>query len=80
MAHAIKDIAKYIKSNPETEEALILAELCTALENETTFDLHRLFGMKSKAFELAIGLMADWRFDRHVAERRLQKFMQSQED
>jgi len=36
--------------------------------------------MKTKAFELAMDLMADWRFDRHVAERRLQKYMQSQDD
>ncbi len=80
MAHAIKNIAKYIKSNPETEESLILAELCNALEAKLTFDLNRLFGMKTKAFELAMDLMADWRFDRHVAERRLQKYMQSQDD
>jgi hypothetical protein len=80
MANAIKNIAKYIKSNPGSEEALILAEFCNALESETMFDMHRLFGMKSKAFELALDLMADWRFDRHVAERRLQKFMQAQEE
>jgi hypothetical protein len=77
MANAIKNTAKYIKNNPDTEESRILAEFCSALENETTFDLHRLFGMKSKAFELAVAIMEDWRFDRHVAERRLQKYMQN---
>ncbi|MBK6742329.1 MAG: hypothetical protein IPG66_04860 [Hydrogenophilales bacterium] len=80
MANAIKNVAKYIKNNPDTEESIILSEFCAALEAETTFDLHRIFGMKSKAFELALEVMADWRFDRHVAERRLQKFLQSSDD
>lgn len=80
MANAIKNIAKYIRNNPESEEAVILTEFCKALETETLFDLHRLFGMKTKAFELALDMMADWRFDRHVAGRRLQKFMQSGEE
>jgi hypothetical protein len=53
---------------------------CKALETEAMFDLHRLFGMKSKTFELALGVMSDWRFDRHVAGRRLQKYMQSDGD
>jgi hypothetical protein len=80
MANAIKNVAKYIKNNPDADEALILTEFCKALEAETMFDLHRLFGMKTKAFELALEVMADWRFDRHVAERRLQKYLQSSEE
>lgn len=77
MANAIKNVAKYIKNNPESEEAAILMDFCKALESETLFDLHRLFNMKTKAFELSLEVMADWRFDRHVAERRLQKYMQA---
>jgi hypothetical protein len=80
MANAIKNVAKYIRNNPDTEESAILTDFCKALESETLFDLHRLFGMKSKAFELALEVMADWRFDRHVSERRLQKYLQSGEE
>jgi hypothetical protein len=76
MANAIKTIAKYIERNPDSEEAATLRDLCTALEQETAeFDLQRLFSMKSKAFELVLELMDEWRFDRHVASRRLQKYL-----
>jgi hypothetical protein len=80
MANAIKNVAKYIKNNPGTDESVCLAEFCTALEGGSEFDVQRIFGLKSKAFELALEVMADWRFDRHVAERRLQKFLESSED
>ncbi len=76
MANAIKSIAKYIERNPDTDEAVILREFCTALEQESAmFDLQRLFNMKTKAFDLVLALMDEWRFDRHIASRRLQKYL-----
>lgn len=76
MANAIKSIAKYIERNPDSDEAAILRDFCAALETEgATFDLHRLFTMKPKAFELMLDVMDEWRFDRHVASRRLQKYL-----
>ncbi len=80
MANAIKSIAKYIKRYPEGDEAKILRDLCGALEQGTVFELERLFGMKDKAFELALALLDEWKFDRHVAERRLQKYLDRDED
>lgn len=80
MANAIKNVAKYIKNNPGTDEAICLAEFCVALESGDEFNLQRIFSMKTKAFDLALGVMSDWRFDRHVAERRLQRFLESNED
>ena len=76
MANAIKCIAKYIERNPDSEETTILRDFCAALEQEgAAFDLHRLFTMKPKAFELMLAVMDEWRFDRHVASRRLQKYL-----
>lgn len=80
MANAIKSIAKYIERNPETDEATVLRDLCSALEQGTVFELARLFNMKEKAFELALALLDEWKFDRHVAERRLQKYLDHKVD
>lgn len=76
MANAIKEIAKYIERNPDTEESATLRDLCAALEQEgALFDLQRFFVMKPKAFDLVLALIDEWRFDRHVASRRLQKYL-----
>jgi hypothetical protein len=80
MANAIKSIAKYIKRNPDEPEVAVLRDFCAALEQGTAFELERLFGMKSKAFELALVLLDEWKFDRHVAERRLQKYLDREDD
>lgn len=81
MANAIKSIAKYIQRNPDSEEAAALRDLCEALEKEdAAFDLQRLFTMKPKAFDLVLALLDEWRFDRHVASRRLQKYLDKIED
>lgn len=75
MANAVKSIARYIRRNPETEEADILRDLCLALESGAMFDLARLYDMKPKAFALAMDLLEEWRFDRHVLERRMQRYL-----
>jgi hypothetical protein len=81
MANAIKCIAKYIERNPDSDEAVILRDFCAALEQDSAvFELQRLFTMKSKAFELMLALMDEWRFDRHVASRRLQKYLDKTSD
>ena len=72
---AIKDIAKYIKKNPESEEARILEALCVALENGEPFALGSIYNMKDKAYAIAIAFIDEWRFDRHVKSRRLGKYL-----
>jgi len=44
--------------------------------------LMRLYFLSvTKTFDLALGVMSDWRFDRHVAvRRRLQRFLESGDD
>lgn len=80
MANAVKNIAKYIRRNPEAEESAILKSLCLALENKEAFALEQLFDMKTKSFELALKLLDDWRFDRHIGDRRLQKYLDEKDD
>ena len=75
MANAVKSVARYMRRNPETDEADVLRDLCLALEAGGMFDLARLFDMKPKAFALALELLEEWRFDRHVSERRLQRYL-----
>lgn len=72
---AIKDIAKYIKKNPDTEEARILEALCMSLEKDEAFALGSLYNMKDKAYNIAITFIDEWRFDRHVKSRRLGKYL-----
>jgi hypothetical protein len=75
MANAVKNIARFIKRNPESEEATVLWELCKALEGDASFELHRLFNLSLKSFEMALELLDEWRIDRHIAERRVQRYL-----
>jgi hypothetical protein len=75
MANAVKNIAKFIKRHPESDEATVLWELCKALESDSSFELHRLFNLGLKPFELAMAMLDEWRIDRHIAERRVQRYL-----
>jgi len=80
MANAVKNIAKFIRKNPEDTAIITLKDLCLALENSANFDLGCLYDLDKKSFELAIDLLEEWRFDRHVFERRLQKYLDEPSD
>lgn len=75
MANAVKNIAKFIRKNPDDTASSTLRDLCMALESQGSFDLHCLYDMEKKSFDLALALLDEWRFDRHVFERRLQKYL-----
>lgn len=75
MANAVKTIAKFIQKNPEDAATQVLKELCAALDSSGSFELGRLYDLDKKPFELAMDLLVEWRFDRHVFERRLQKYL-----
>lgn len=81
MANAVKAVAKFVRKNKDDESAVILRELCEALESGQPFVLTRLYDIPPKAYELAIKLLTDWRFDRHLTERRFAKYFdQDQEE
>jgi len=75
MANAVKTIAKFIKRNEDKDAAVVLRELCQALESGGEFDLQRMYELNNNAFKMVIELLEEWRFDRHVIERRLQKYL-----
>ena len=80
MANAVKSIAKFIRKSPESEATPIFRELCNALENSAAFDMGRLYQLDKKEFEMALLLLEEWRFDRHVFDRRLQKYLDQPEE
>ncbi len=80
MANAVKTIAKFIRNNSDSENTPILHDLCIALESGASFELGRIYQLDKKTFELAIDLLEEWRFDRHVVERRLQKYLDKADD
>jgi hypothetical protein len=80
MANAVKTIAKYIRNNPESDAGSILRDLCMALESKQAFEICRIYELDKKAFEMATDLLEEWRFDRHVVERRLQKYLDQKDD
>lgn len=80
MANAVKNIAKFIKRNPESDEATVLWELCRALESNSAFELHKLFSLDLKSFEMAMDVLDEWRIDRLISERRVQKYLDLSDD
>jgi len=76
MANAVKNIAKYIKNNADSPAATTLRGLCAALESPQPFEIASIYDLDKKTFELALNLLEEWRFDRHVVERRLQKYLE----
>ncbi len=80
MANAVKSIAKYIHRNADAPDSAILRGLCQALESGDAYELALLYDLKPKAFALAIDLLEEWRFDRHVIARRLQKYLDQDAD
>jgi len=64
---AIREIRKYLQSNPGSPSSEVLARLSAALSEEGEFSLGDLYEIDAEAFELAMELMADWRLDRYYA-------------
>jgi hypothetical protein len=65
----IKKVAKYVASRPETREAKALLELAIALETNAPYKLSALYDLDHDEFRLALGLIDDWRLDRHYLSR-----------
>jgi hypothetical protein len=80
MSNAVKNIAKFIRRNPQDKACSDLKDLCIALESSGSFNLGCIYDLDKKPFELAIALIEEWRFDRHVFERRLQKYLDEPAD
>lgn len=64
---AIKSIRKFIESNPDDADALLLSKLVVALESEGEFAISDLYQLGLERFELALQLLHDWRLDRYYS-------------
>ena len=65
----IKKVAKYVAVKPDSDESKALLELAVALETSAPFALSKLYEVNHECFKLALGLIDDWRLDRHYLSR-----------
>lgn len=64
---AVTRIETYLSRHPTDESSAVLAQLTLALDRGEEFDLARLYGISYEAFELALGLLREWRVDQYFA-------------
>ena len=64
---AVTRIETYLSRHPTDESSAVLAQLTLALDRGEAFDLVRLYGLSWEAFELAMGLLREWRIDQYFA-------------
>jgi hypothetical protein len=65
----IKKAAKYVAENAESAEAKRLLELAVALETGGSFAFTNLYELNHAEFKLAMGMIDDWRLDRHYLSK-----------
>lgn len=65
----IKKAARYIYKNPTSPGAKALSALAVAIENGAAYSLGELNDLNHEEFELAIGMIKDWRVDRHYLSK-----------
>ncbi len=65
----IKKVAKYVVSNPDAADTKTLLALAVALETNAPYKLHSLYDLSREQFKLALGLIEDWRLDRHYLSK-----------
>jgi hypothetical protein len=65
----IKKARRLIETNPESGAAEILANLVRALESDEKFALADLYDLSYEDFEIAIGILKEWRLERYYASK-----------
>jgi hypothetical protein len=63
----IKKARKLIEMNPQSGAAKTLANLVRALESEEKFELADLYDLSYEDFDIAIGILKEWRLDRYYS-------------
>lgn len=66
---AINKAMKVIETTPESDEARALQDLVLALESGEPYRVSRIYELDYKHYELALGIIADWRLDRHYSSK-----------
>lgn len=67
---AIKQARKFIESNPQDPQVLILTNLVLCLQSDESFPLSSLYELSGKNFDLALQIIMEWRVDRHYAKKQ----------
>ncbi len=67
--NAIKKAAKFVYKNPQNPGAKVLTDLAVAIETNTPYALSQLYDLDRDVFDLAIGMLKDWRIDRHYLSK-----------
>jgi hypothetical protein len=65
----IKKVAKYVATRPEASESKALLALAVALETNDAYKLGALYDLNHDAFKMALGMIDDWRLDRHYLSK-----------
>ncbi len=65
----IKKVAKYVAKHPEASPTATLLELAVALETGSGFSFTKLYELDHHEFVLAMGMIDDWRLDRHYMSK-----------
>jgi len=69
---AIKQIRRFIETDPHDAAARTLADLVLALEDESSFPVSELYSLDLERFDLAMQLLDEWRLDRfYMGKARL---------
>ncbi len=63
----IKKARRLIETNPESSAAKTLANLVRALESDEKFALADLYDLSYDDFDIAIGILKEWRLDRYYS-------------
>jgi hypothetical protein len=64
---ATKKIARRLKDpNADSESKMIFGELINALDGHEKLEIARLFELNYSDFELALGLLVDWRLHQYI--------------
>jgi len=62
---ALELAQRFIRNQPSHAEAGVLADLLHAVETESSFDLGSLYRLQLPRFEIAVGVLRDWRLQRY---------------
>jgi hypothetical protein len=63
----IKKARRLIETNPDSGAAKTLANLVRALESDEKFALADLYDLSYDDFEIAIGILKEWRLERYYS-------------
>jgi hypothetical protein len=63
--HHIKRARLLIESNPTSKSSQVMASLVRSLESDESFEIKSLYELNGDDFDLAMGVMKDWRLDRY---------------